>query len=61
MLSIKKENRSDKPINHPGRNQPLHYLAIIVMRPPLLQKEGKLLWTNRTSILQYVCLCWSFL
>ena len=21
----KKENRSDKPINHPGRNQPLQY------------------------------------
>ena len=24
-LSIKKKNRSDKPINHPGRYQPLQY------------------------------------
>jgi hypothetical protein len=31
------------PINHPGRNQYLQYLDYQVLRPPLLQKEGKVL------------------
>ena len=35
-----------KPINHPGRNQVFLYLDNNWLRPPLLQKEGKVFLTN---------------
>jgi very-short-patch-repair endonuclease len=33
----------DFSINHPGLYQPLQYFDYHLLRPPLLQKEGKLL------------------
>ena len=45
-----------KPINHPGRNQVFLYLDNNWLRPPLLQKEGKVFLTNWISTLKSVCL-----
>ncbi len=37
---MRKKNRYDKLINHPGRNKSFNTFIINVLRPPLLQKES---------------------
>ena len=43
MVLNKKMNLFERIFNHPGRKLNCNTLIIFVLRPPLLQKEGKLI------------------
>jgi len=51
--------RQGRSSTTPAAERLCNNLPIIVLRPPLLQKEGKVLWTNWISTSKSVCLYWS--